>query len=82
MFPIAYLDKDTPQTRTNELLEACNDNGINYYIIYEDEMAVGIVKVIFEEDKICEISSFYILEEYRNRGYGRQVIAYMSDVYL
>ncbi len=80
MFPIEYLEEDTPQTRTNEFLEACNNNGINYYIIFEDEIAVGIVKVIFEVNKVCEISSLYILEEYRNRGYGRQVIAYMSDV--
>ena len=80
MFPMAYPDEDTPQTRTNEFLEACNNNGINYHIIYEDAMAVGIVKVVFEVNKVCEISGFYILEEYRNRGYGRQVIAYMSDV--
>lgn len=80
MFPIEYLEEDTPQMRTNEFLEACNNNGINYYIIYEDEIAVGIVKVIFEVNKVCEISSFYILKEYRNRGYGRQVIAYVSDV--
>lgn len=80
MFPIEYLEKDTPQTRTNEFLEACNNNGTNYYLVYEDEIAVGIVKVIFEVNKVCEISSFYILKKYRNRGYGRQVIAYVSDV--
>lgn len=80
MFSIEYLEEDTPKMRTNEFLEACNDNGIHYYMLYEDKIAVGIVKVIFKVNKVCEISSFYILDEYRNKGYGRQVIAYISDV--
>ena len=80
MFPIEYLEADTPDIRAREFRESYMDKGIHYYLIYEDEMVVGIVKVILKENKVCEISSLYILAEYRNKGYGKQVVAYLRNV--
>lgn len=76
IFPDEYLEKDTTESRTQEFLDSCKDKDIWYYMICEDTNAVGIVKLINDVDK-CEISSLYILNEYRNRGYGRQVVEYM-----
>lgn len=63
-----------------EVQESCSDERINYYLVYEVEKAVEIVKII--SDKIdYEISSFYILQEYRNKGYGKKVIAYLKQLF-
>lgn len=80
VFPAEYLSEDTPAQRTREFQESCSDEKINYYLVYEGEKAVGIVKII--SDKIdYEISSFYILQEYRNKGYGKKVIAYLKQLF-
>ena len=81
MFPMEYLEADTPDIRAREFIESYKDKGIHYYLIYEDEMVIGIVKVILKENKVCEISSLYILAEYRNKGYGKQVVAYLRNVF-
>jgi len=80
MFPQEYLETDTKEKRTEEFLQSCNSDNINYYLIYTEEIAVGIVKL--ELDSLhCEISSIYILEEYRNKGYGKEIIAFIKDLY-
>lgn len=38
---------------------------------------MGIVKVVDEPDTY-EMASFYFLEQYRNKGYSKQVIAYLK----
>ena len=45
---------------------------IHYFLLYSGETAVGMVKVNLCGVESCEISSFYILDEYRNKGYGKQ----------
>lgn len=79
MFPTEYLYADTPDKRTQEFLESYSKEEIYYYLMYEDEKAVGIVKLICTESENFEISSLYILAGYRNKGYGRQAIAYLKD---
>ncbi len=77
IFPKEFLDEDTPEKRKHEFIDSCGYENIFYYIIYEDNIAVGIVKVADELDTY-EIASFYILEQYRNKGYGKQVVAYLE----
>lgn len=77
VFTKEYLNEDTAEKRKQEFLESCTCEDVSYYIIYEDVKAVGIAKVIADEN-ICELASFYILEKYRNKGYGRQVICYLK----
>lgn len=79
IFPQEYLDADTQENRTKEFWESCNSDNINYYLIYTDEVPVGIVKVELD-GSYCEISSIYILEEHRNKGYGKEIIAYIKDI--
>lgn len=77
VFAEEYLNADTPEKRKQEFLESSGCKDISYYIVYEDEKAIGIAKVIGESDEY-EIASFYILEQYCNKGYGKQVIAHLK----
>ena len=55
MFPEEYLCTNTQGKRKQEFLESCNNKDIHYFLLYSDEMAVGIVKVILCGDESCEI---------------------------
>lgn len=81
IFPKEYLSLDTPDTRVEEFRESCNSEDTHSYLIYEGGNAIGIVRVIYKASNNCEISSFYILDEYRNNGYGKQVVAYLKSIY-
>lgn len=76
VFPDKYLNEDTPEKRTQEFWDSCKNKGVCYYMICEEDQAVGIIKLI-DEEEVCEISSFYILDEHRNRGFGKQVVEYL-----
>lgn len=80
VFPSEYLHSDTPEKRTQEFLESCNNQDILYYLIYEAGQAAGIVKVMKQPDGY-EILSFYILEEYRGNGIGKQVVICLSELF-
>lgn len=77
VFPKSFLMEDTAEKRKQEFLETLGKEDVFYYIVYEDNTPIGIVKVI-EEPDAYEIASLYILEKYRNKGYGKQVIAYLQ----
>lgn len=81
IFPMDYLETDTPEVRACEFREACRDERVLYFLLYEDKTAVGIVKVESELNECCEIVSIYILEEYRDKGYGKQFITYLKDTF-
>ena len=48
VFPSEYLHSDTPAKRTQEFLESCNNKDVFYYLLYEAELAVVVVKVMKE----------------------------------
>lgn len=77
VFPKGFLDEDAPEKRKQEFIDSCGCENVFYYIMYEANIAVGIVKVV-DEPVTYEIASFYILEQYRNKGYGKQVISYLE----
>lgn len=79
IFPVDHLEADTPDVRACEFREACKDERILYFLLYENKTAAGIVKVESELNERCEILSIYILDEYRNKGYGKQFITYLKD---
>ena len=81
VFPEEYLNVDTPDKRKQEFLEACKNKNAAYYLMYEDKKAIGILKVIDITSNDCEISSFYILNDFRNKGYGKQAVAYLKDAF-
>lgn len=80
VFPEEYRKTDTPKKREQEFLSSYRDQNIEYYLIREEKEAVGIIKINNNSEN-CEIESFYILEEYRNKGYGGQAVAYLKKLY-
>lgn len=71
LFPEEYLRADTPDKRKHEFLDACDNQETIYYLLYEEEQAVGIAKLQKTDSQHLEIASLYILDRYRNKGYGR-----------
>lgn len=81
VFPKEYLYTDTQSKRTQEFLESYDNKDIHYFLLYSGETAMGMVKVNLCGVESCEISSFYILDEYRNKGQGKQVVLYLRKVF-
>lgn len=77
VFKESFLREDTIEKRKEEFLESLSDKNTFYYVVYEDITPVGIIKVI-EEFEAYEIASFYMLEKYRNKGYGKQAMVYLK----
>lgn len=77
VFPESFLREDTTEKRKQEFLSSFDNRDIFYYLVYEDTTPIGIIKVIEELDAY-EIASFYILEKYRNKGYGKQAVIFLK----
>lgn len=58
MFPEEYLCADTPDKRTQEFLESCNNKDSHYFLLYSSEKAAGIVKVICIDVKSVKYQVF------------------------
>ena len=82
IFPEDFLREDTVEKRKQEFIESFSNKDIFYYVIYEEVIPVGIVKIVVEEADAYEIASFYMLEKYRNKGYGKQTIEYLKKELL
>ena len=80
IFPAEFLEADSPKARAEEFRESLECNNIHYYLVYEEEVAVGVVKVKVEGG-ICEICSIYLLAEHRSRGYGSQIMTQLRQIY-
>ncbi len=50
-----------------------------YFIIFDDKLAIGTAKVRKVSDNICEIAGFYIRKEYQKCGYGRILLRYLEE---
>lgn len=80
LFPKQYLEMDTVEKRKEEFLNSVTNDNIQYYLVFENEIAVGIVKIL-TGNGICEIASLYFLTEYRNKGYGTETLNYLKKIY-
>ena len=80
VFSQEYLDSDSPSARREEFLSSLNDRHCVYLLLKDDDQASGIVKLLVNRNDI-EVASFYILEEYRGRGFGRKILEYIFSEY-
>lgn len=80
IFPKEYLATDTVGKRKEEFMDSLAYDNIQYYLVFVDDDAVGIVKVL-TEDNVCEVSAIYFLEEYRNKGYGTETLSCLKNIY-
>lgn len=73
----------------NLLLEADPERDIvnkyidnaDMYVGIEDEKVVCEITITKVNEEECELKNIATLEEYRNRGYAKQLIDYVSDKY-
>lgn len=73
----------------NLLLEADPERDIvnkyidnaDMYVGIEDEKVVCEIVITKVNDEECELKNIATLEEYRNRGYAKQLIDYVSNKY-
>lgn len=79
LFPAEYLLNDSAEKRKAEFLADIQDAGCTYFLLEEGNAAAGILKSNSAEDKL-EISSIYILEEYRVKGFGTQALDFIKKI--
>lgn len=80
LFPAEYIDTENSEKRKQEFKDALQDERYQYFLVYDEDICVGIVK-IFMENEDCEIASIYFLKKYCGRGLGRKVIAQLVEMY-
>lgn len=80
IFPKEYIETDTCKKRMQEFADTLQDVRYQYFLIYEENVCVGIVK-IYAENIECEIVSIYILKKYCGRGLGQAVVSQLTEMY-
>ena len=80
IFPTEYIMADTTEKRKQEFLESFRKESCKYYLVYENGCCAGVVKAILD-NSVCEISSIYFLNEFRNKGLGTETITQLKEIY-
>ena len=80
IFPAEYITADTPENRKKEFLDALQTKECKYYLVYEKDDCVGVVKVVIE-NKTSEIASIYFLKEFCGKGLGSNSITVIKETY-
>ena len=80
LFPTEYIDTDNLEKRKKEFVDALQDERYQYFLVYDEDICVGIVK-IFLENRNCEIASIYILQKYCGKGLGQAVVSQLTEMY-
>lgn len=80
LFPLEYLNRDTADKRKQEFLSTFEEADVQYYLIFLNEKAIGVVKILIL-DNACEISSIYFLKSYWHKGYGTRTINDIKNLY-
>ena len=75
-----YMDLLFEADPSKELIEKYLNIGDLFVLRYKEEVACLAV-VVKVDDNICELKNIVIVEEFRGRGFGKQMIKYLSDTY-
>ena len=67
-----------PDVLKTEYVDMEFDDSDSHFLIFDGDVAVGIVDFDFHIDVIY-IEALYIKEEYRNKGYGTAAIKYIQE---
>ena len=82
-----YLDKyqDFDTNPANEPLEKIefrlNLQLIDYYLICNDYVAIGAIRIYKREENHYKIGIIFILPEYQGRGIGQNVFRMIEEIY-
>lgn len=61
------------------ITQQIHKEGIDYFILNNDEAAIGYFAIKMETDRLF-ISKFYILKEYRKKGYAKQAYQFLKGL--
>lgn len=83
-FTVAFLEAKTEE----EVRSITNDDKIlpkmksGVYLLEYEGKAIGMARFIGKTKNYAEVTSVYIDESYRNRGYGKELIGHMIHIAL
>lgn len=81
-FTVNFLEAKTEE----EIIEVTNDEKIlakikkGVYLLDYENNPIGMARFVGKTDNFSEITSVYIDEEYRSRGFGKELIGHMIDI--
>lgn len=78
-----YHDYET--SPANESLERIisriNEANTDYYIIKNDTIAVGAIRIVMKDKKKYRVSSIFVLPEYQKKGIAQKVFQMIEQIY-
>lgn len=79
IFTDDYILQDSPEKRKEECLDTLREKRGDYYLLNSENGPAGIMKVSTKEKKVCEIESIYLLNDFKNRGYGSAAMDFIKS---
>ena len=51
----------------------------SFFVLKENDKVLGNISIIIVDDKLAELRDFVVKEEYRGKGYGKEIIKNVLD---
>ena len=78
---LKYQDFETsPAAESLERIRDKMKNSDYYFIVLNDKVKIGAIRII-QEEKSCRISPMFILPEYRNNGYAKEALRKAEELF-
>jgi ribosomal protein S18 acetylase RimI-like enzyme len=68
-----------PSLVTLKQLQEMKRKGLKLFGLFENDAQIGFVAVEKKKDRVYSIEKLAVLPEYRHKGYGGELIAFVSD---
>ncbi len=78
-----YQDYDTNPANeaVEKVIERINQSFTDYYIIIENEVPVGGIRIVKLKDRRYRISPVFVLPEYQGRGIAQEIFKEIENLY-
>ncbi|XFA99631.1 GNAT family N-acetyltransferase [Candidatus Izemoplasma sp. B36] len=77
-----YLNNEwSAYTKNEEKLFNGIKNSTDVFAAYDNQLLVGLIRTISDQETICYIQDILILKEYQRKGIGKKLINIIFDKY-
>jgi GNAT superfamily N-acetyltransferase len=78
-----YQDFDTSPANESmgKIVERINQPLTDYYIINDDSVAVGVVRVVKKDNKLYRVSPIFVLPEHQMKGIAQKAFEMLEQIY-
>lgn len=78
-----YQDYETSPANESigRTIDRFNQTFTDYYLIKQDNMSVGAIRIVRKENKIYRVSRIFVLPEYQGKGIAQKVFSMIEDIY-